>query len=710
MKHRLFTLSGLAMAISMQSLVVQAQAESDTVDLQSVIITGSRVQEHINEVPASVSILTQEQLENDLMINAELSSMLAIRVPGMSPSTGTTSNFAQTLRGRNALVLIDGVPQSTPLRHGKLGIRSMDAGSLQRIEVIKGATSIYGNGAAGGVINYITKTPRIDKEFNADVGISTNFSVDKSKDTLGKRVNATVDGGIDDFSYLVSGVIDANGVQRDAEGDAISLLYGLSDFESKNLLTKLGYQINDSNAINMTHNYYEGQQKSDYVSVNGNINSGIKSYAIKNGETEPGDPQGPRGNTNLMIKYTSDYLFGHTDFSLDYYKQEIENVFFYSTKFKDSDLGLEGGQSMIKSNKQGLRANFNTQIALTNDIEAGFTYGLDSLNDVTSQKLIDGRFWSPETDMNNVAAYLQTKLVFNDSWVVKAGVRGETIDIQVDDYSTLKICKGDNECIESVDVKGGKLDYTATTYNLGLRYSGDESFSPFVSYSEGFNIADLGLTLRSTTAPDLAQVDTRANIVKNYELGFTSVIDDWRFEFATFRSTSELGTSYKEDSVSGVFLPQKLPQKVWGYEAAVDYTVSNYTSVGATYSWVEGKNTDSDEYLDGELIGPPKFTAYMDMQASENWQLGLTLLAVGDRTRFDANEDGSYGGRLGPVKGYEVINLTSSYQMGNTKLYGGIENLLNEDYYPARSQVLSFTGYNTKGRGRWVTLGVNHSF
>ncbi len=63
MKHRLFKLSGLAIAIGMQSLAVQAQAESQTVDLQSVIITGSRVQEHINEVPASVSILTQEQLE-----------------------------------------------------------------------------------------------------------------------------------------------------------------------------------------------------------------------------------------------------------------------------------------------------------------------------------------------------------------------------------------------------------------------------------------------------------------------------------------------------------------------------------------------------------------------------------------------------------------------------------------------------------------------
>ena len=53
--------------------------------------------------------------------------------------------------------MIDGVPQSTPLRNGSLGIKTLDASAIARIEVIKGATSIYGNGVAGGIINYITK-------------------------------------------------------------------------------------------------------------------------------------------------------------------------------------------------------------------------------------------------------------------------------------------------------------------------------------------------------------------------------------------------------------------------------------------------------------------------------------------------------------------------------------------------------------------------
>jgi iron complex outermembrane receptor protein len=58
------------------------------------------------------------------------------------------------------LVLIDGIPQSTPLRNGGRDLRTIDASAIDHIEVINGATAMYGNGAAGGVINYITKKPK----------------------------------------------------------------------------------------------------------------------------------------------------------------------------------------------------------------------------------------------------------------------------------------------------------------------------------------------------------------------------------------------------------------------------------------------------------------------------------------------------------------------------------------------------------------------
>ena len=59
------------------------------------------------------------------------------------------------LEGPYTLVLIDGIPQSTPLMNGARDLRVVDANAIERIEVLKGATSIYGNGSGGGIINYI---------------------------------------------------------------------------------------------------------------------------------------------------------------------------------------------------------------------------------------------------------------------------------------------------------------------------------------------------------------------------------------------------------------------------------------------------------------------------------------------------------------------------------------------------------------------------
>lgn len=73
-------------------------------------------------------------------------------------SSGSSSNWGQTLRGRQVLILVDGVSQSTPLRNGSVDMRTIDPNVIERIEVIKGANSIYGNGAAGGIINYITNS------------------------------------------------------------------------------------------------------------------------------------------------------------------------------------------------------------------------------------------------------------------------------------------------------------------------------------------------------------------------------------------------------------------------------------------------------------------------------------------------------------------------------------------------------------------------
>ncbi len=132
-------LTALAVAISAQFLTpIYAQNNEQTENMETIIVTGSRVIESIDEVPASITVISRKKIEQHLKVSPELQSLLAMYVPGMATSTGTSSNAGQTLRGRAPLVMIDGVPQSTPLRNGSLGIKTLDPSAIERIEVIKG--------------------------------------------------------------------------------------------------------------------------------------------------------------------------------------------------------------------------------------------------------------------------------------------------------------------------------------------------------------------------------------------------------------------------------------------------------------------------------------------------------------------------------------------------------------------------------------------
>ncbi|WP_042143187.1 MULTISPECIES: TonB-dependent receptor [unclassified Pseudoalteromonas] len=703
-----FSLIALLVATNLSA---NTQTPKQTEDLERIIVTGSRIIENIDEVPASITVITRQQIEAHLKVSSELQNLLSILVPGMAPSTGTSSNSSQTLRGRSPLVMIDGVPQSTPLRNGALGIRTLDPSAIERIEVIKGATSVYGNGAAGGIINYITKKASSDKVLSGEASFSTRFNAVKLEDSVGTRFSSAINGQLDKFNYVVSASYEENGVQRDAEGDIIGLKYGLSDSTIQNYFTKLGYQVDDTKDLSITYNYYKSQQETDLIDVVGNINTGIKTYAIKApaGTDLPGEPQGPRGNHNVMFKYTDTELLDNTQLTVDAYTQKIENVFFYSPVLANPSEGFDGGQSLIKSEKTGLRITLNSQIDWGN-VEATFIYGIDALNDVTSQPMVDGRVWVPEMDMNNLAGFLQSKWAINDDFIIKAGIRQENIDLQVNDFETLKLCRTADQCSVPVSVKGDTLEYDATTYNLAFKYNYSDSFSPFISYSQGADISDIGRLLRTATVTDISDIRTEASIIDNYELGFTSEFDDVRFEFSAYRSTSELGTTNKFDPTTGVYLPVRAPQEIWGYEALVVYKINEALNFNATYSWVEGKNTQDDVYLGAKQISAPKATMNLQWQPIQNTDLSLTYLHVGDRKRFNPNEDGNYVGDQGPIDSYNVFNLSANYNIEQWSLFAGVENLFNQDYYSARSQGYSYKGYNTKSLGTTVTAGIKYSF
>lgn len=134
-----------------------------TYKLGEVVVTATRTERAIGEIPASVSVVTTEDIENS---TAHFADELLKSIPGayLKRSKFMDAVSSVTLRGfpgrSRTLVMLDGQPLNDAYTSG-VQWPSIPIDNIERIEVVKGPfSSLYGGNAMGGVINIITKTPK----------------------------------------------------------------------------------------------------------------------------------------------------------------------------------------------------------------------------------------------------------------------------------------------------------------------------------------------------------------------------------------------------------------------------------------------------------------------------------------------------------------------------------------------------------------------
>jgi iron complex outermembrane receptor protein len=687
-----------------QDSILPDNSGSDN-ELKEIVVSASRQPEILNEVPSSVTILSKKQIQQQLNISSNLSDILGASVSGLGFSTNRTQNLGQTLRGRRVLVMIDGIPQSTPLRDGAKDMRSLDPTVLDRVEVIKGATAIYGNGADGGLINYITKKANVDKTISGSTEAGTNFSLVKPKGTAGFFVSQLFSGKVNKIDYVVSGRYEETGLYRDAKGRVLSPEYGMNDLKNWNAFAKIGYDINTNNRIELMYNYFNSTQHTDYIAkagVYGNFDSpttGVKGQ-------RPGDPEGTPYNHNASLSYNGENIIGNTDINATLYFQDYLTLINYSDFFENN------GQPATQSKKLGFRLNLNTPYEFSPLISGNITYGLDILSDITDTHLTDGRLVIPEMNMTNLAPYFQLKNMFGPNLVLKTGLRLENVNIDVPDYTTIGIRNYVNGTYVGggIAVNGGALDFNAFMFNAGLRYTKWALFKPFVSFSQSFSVADLGLVLRAAKENTVNNTSIKAVTANNYEFGFSGALDKFSYEGAVYYSTSKLGASYVY--VDGNPQISRSPEKIYGFEVAAKYRLHSKIDIGANYSFTEGKRELADKkvYLGGDRINPPKLTAYTIFRPLENWSLFVQMINTSGRDKFEP-VNGAYTYGTGPVKSFTAFNLSSSYTFKEkSTIRLGVENLFNKDYYSVISQWQSNNMNYVKENGTRLTISFAQAF
>ncbi len=130
------------------------------VELREVVITGTRTEKPILETPVRTEVVSRKEIEKTHA--RDLKEALE-DVPGvlLKPILGK-SGFEVWLQGFSAnrvLVVLDGEP-ITPSTGSAVDLSQIGSADIERIEIVKGATSaLYGSNAMGGVINVIPRKP-----------------------------------------------------------------------------------------------------------------------------------------------------------------------------------------------------------------------------------------------------------------------------------------------------------------------------------------------------------------------------------------------------------------------------------------------------------------------------------------------------------------------------------------------------------------------
>ena len=133
---------------------------------QEVLVTATRTNSRIEDLPTRVEVLGAEEMEEESSIRpASIASLFGdiagTQIQPTSPTTGNLDLRLQGLPGQYTQILRDGLPLYGGFA-GSFGLLTVPPLDLRQVELIKGSNStLYGGGAIAGLVNLVSKTPTL---------------------------------------------------------------------------------------------------------------------------------------------------------------------------------------------------------------------------------------------------------------------------------------------------------------------------------------------------------------------------------------------------------------------------------------------------------------------------------------------------------------------------------------------------------------------
>ncbi|WP_029788705.1 MULTISPECIES: TonB-dependent receptor domain-containing protein [Vibrio] len=376
------------LAVVIGALCTSFSVFADTMPIEAdeqLVVTATRTQMELKDAPASMSVITAEDIENDPGITlADI----------VSNATSVESDFDSTRAGRQqisirgmdskyTLIMVNGRRMSSAsaiVRGNDFDLSAIPMDSIERVEIIRGPMSaLYGSDGMGGTINIITKSP--DNDWNSQLSLD-NTSPNDGNGGQEYTVGLTTSGAlIEDtlFARFSASQTSRNawqpysGIKEGTTQDREQVT-ALEDRDSLALFGTLSWHLTDNQFIDLDLGYSDDER-----------------FSIAEAPTKIMDPSEARVKRNSQaLSHTGFWSWGDTQ--VRYSRENVENI----------EAANDGADS-IEELTQIFEASATTYFGESHTVTFGVDYQLSELN-------------NPENLSNGKADAYQAALYAQDQW------------------------------------------------------------------------------------------------------------------------------------------------------------------------------------------------------------------------------------------------------------------------------------------------------
>lgn len=686
----------LGLGLVLLTLPPQAAAQ----DLPDVVVTATRTPQAAFDIAASVDAVTGQALRHAGPL-VSLSEALT-RVPGLSVLN--RQNYAQDLqtssRGfgarstfgvRGVRLYADGIPLTMPDGQGQAS--SIDLGSAQRIEVLRGPMSaLYGN-AAGGVIQVFTEDGPPTPEVTLGYAVGRDGFHRESLKLGGEagRLNYVIDAS----HFETDGFRDHSAARRDQ------------------VHAKLKWTLQDGATVTLVGSDLNMPGVQDPL--------GLTKAQLAQSRTQAGtnalayNTRKDIANQQVGVVYDQPLSFGEVRV-LAYTGTRQAKQFQAITTNLQAPAGYPGGVIDLDRSFTGVdaRLTWRTQLAAQ---PFSFTGGvnLDQMDEhrqgfqnfVGAQTGVLGDLRRDEDNRaRNQDQYLQAQWDLGERWVASAGVRHSQVSFRSRDHYVVA-GNGDDS---------GGMDFAATTPVAALLWKLRPGTHLYVTGGESFETPTLNEVAYKTNVGTATgwNTDLKASHGRHLEAGLKQALGDqgW-WNLAVFRTRTDDEIAVAVNSGGRATYQNVGRTERHGAEAAMTWRLASSWSAYASAAWTQARYRDpftsvaagntSTVPAGNDLPGVPRQTAFAELSWRPNpaWHAAIEARHTGRIWANDANTEAAsaytaWALRAGWTRSFgawrlntlaRIDNLSDQHQVGSL-----IVNEGNGRYYepsPGRSALLS---------------------